>query len=52
LGTLGIIPAGVKRYINLITQQYQGNVTIVPVPSIYDYMTLMKVIKNPTWKDL
>ena len=33
------------RYLNLITQEYSGNVTIWPVPNIKDFLA---ILNNPT----
>ena len=52
LGLLGVIPQKIFRFFNLVTQQYQGNVTIVPLPSIRDYFNIMKLFKNPEADEL
>ena len=43
--TLGIVPSKLKRFSNIVTQDYYGHVTIFPKPSVKD---LPNVIKNPT----
>lgn len=45
LEELGFIPSFISSFIRLMNQNYYGNVTILPVPSIMDFL---KVLKNPT----
>lgn len=45
LSSLGILPAPLEFFHKLFKQQYHGDVTICPVPTIKDYL---KVLKNPT----
>jgi len=49
LASIGVLPASIKRYINLITQEYSGNVTIWPVPTVKDYLN---ILSNPTIQSL
>ena len=45
LNELGILPSPVEFFLRLFKQQYHGDVTIYPVPSLKDFL---KVLKNPT----
>jgi len=42
---LGILPKGLTRYFNLITQQYSGHVTIWPDFTLTE---LINILDNPT----
>lgn len=48
LSTLGVLPAGVKRLLNFVTQEYKGHVTILPQPKMIHYRN---VLVNPDQKD-
>jgi Predicted esterase of the alpha-beta hydrolase superfamily len=45
LEKLGILSSAIARYVNLITQQYGGHVTIWPHPTLNDFIHLLD---NPT----
>ncbi len=36
LANLGLLPSAFKRYLNLFTQEYRGDVTILPVPGLWE----------------
>ncbi len=43
LANLGLLPSAFKRYLNLFTQEYRGDVTILPVPGLWE---VTKIISN------
>lgn len=45
LANIGLLPSAAKRYLNLVTQDYRGDVTILPVPSVW---AVVKTISNPS----
>ena len=47
LQMLGFLPEFFDKIINLITQQYHGNVTIFPIPSIKDYTYIISNVDKP-----
>jgi TAG lipase / steryl ester hydrolase / phospholipase A2 / LPA acyltransferase len=48
LFTIGLLPLGVKRLLNFVTQEYKGHVTIIPQPKMIHYRN---VLVNPDEKD-
>jgi predicted acylesterase/phospholipase RssA len=49
LSSVGILPTAITRYFNLITQEYSGNVTIWPIPTLRDYLN---ILNNPSHQSL
>jgi TAG lipase/steryl ester hydrolase/phospholipase A2/LPA acyltransferase len=45
LSDLKIIPKNISRYFNLLVQEYSGDVTIAPVPRLWD---LLGALRNPS----
>jgi len=41
LSTIGLIPLGVKRLLNFVTQEYKGHVTIIPQPKMINYRNVL-----------
>jgi hypothetical protein len=39
--TLGLLPIPLKRFLNLVTQQYKGHVTIVPKAKLSNYKNVL-----------
>lgn len=46
---MGLVPNVIKRFLNIVTQEYRGDVTILPVPSIWQ---VTKTISNPTIEEV
>jgi hypothetical protein len=37
LGKVGLLPAVVKKYANIVAQEYAGHINIWPAPKFYEY---------------
>lgn len=42
---LGLLPKSTSKYLNLFLYNYDGNITIHPVPSFFSYF---EVLSNPS----
>jgi len=48
LQTLGLMPLELQRVLNLVTQHYKGNVTIVAQPSLQSFRN---ILTNPNYQE-
>jgi len=47
--SLGLLSNTVSKYLSVFTQEYKGDITILPVPRWIDYF---KILSNPTQEDI
>lgn len=48
LSQIGLLPSGINKSLNVIYQDYIGDITIWPKPRVMDYLNVLSYIHNPT----
>jgi hypothetical protein len=47
LSRIGLLPSSINRSLNIVYQNYTGDITVWPIPKMMDYLNLITYIHSP-----